>query len=167
MMPYCRLVMPSAPVSSRNSDTAIWCARRIMKPGRRYSWSRGCFGAAISCSIGHSIGRRRPKMQTAPTLCRRRPTQFRLVLPRLLPGAVVHRVLVGGARRHQAPAERPVVIVVEAFARVGHRRRVEDARQLEVLQANQAAGLRHDVVRKLLRVVLDRLGGARLGAEHL
>src|SRR5262245_13900606 len=34
-MPYCVVVILSAPASSRNSDTAIWCARRIMKPGRR------------------------------------------------------------------------------------------------------------------------------------
>ena len=40
---------------------------------------------------------------------------------RLLPGAVVHRVLVGGAGRHQAPAQRPVVGVVEAFPRIGRR----------------------------------------------
>src|SRR5882724_6914874 len=163
MMPYCRLVMPSVPVSSRNSDTAIWWARRIMKPGRRYSWSRGCFGNAISCSILRSISRHRPKMQTAPTSRRRRHAHSGW----LLPGAVVDGVLVGGAGRHQAPAQRPVVVVVEALARVGHRRCVENTRELEILQADQAAGLGDDIMRELLRGFLNCLGGACLGAEHL
>jgi hypothetical protein len=47
-MPYCLLVTPSFPVSSTNNDTAIWCTRRIMKPGRRYNSSSGsCCDVAI------------------------------------------------------------------------------------------------------------------------
>ena len=52
----------------------------------------------------------------------------------LFPGAIVDRGLVGGAGRHEAPAKCPLVIVVEAVARIRHRRRVENARELEVLQ---------------------------------
>src|ERR1051326_824472 len=118
MMPYCRLVMPSAPVSSRNSDTAIWCARRIMKPGRRYSWSRGCFGDAIS------LNKPPPRQKANGADIVPAPPYSNCAW--LLPGAVVDGVFVGGAWRHQAPAQGPVVVVVEALARIRRRRRVED-----------------------------------------
>ena len=53
-----------------------------------------------------------PKTRTAPTL---EPAPLRhAAIVHLLPGAVVDRVLVGGAGRHQAPAERPLVVVVRS-----------------------------------------------------
>src|SRR6266446_1493866 len=58
-----------------------------------------------------------------------------------LPGAVVDRVLEGRARLHQAPAHGPLVGVVEALARVGLGRRVEDARNLEVFGLEQPSRL--------------------------
>src|SRR6267143_2737515 len=83
-----------------------------------------------------------------------------------LPGAVVDRVLEGRARLHQAPAHGPLVGVVEALARVGLRRRVEDARNLEVFGLEQPSRLLDEVARMLAGVLVDRIGGARLGAEH-
>jgi hypothetical protein len=63
-IPYCLLVTPSFPVSSTNNDTAIWCMRRIMKPGRRYNSSNGSFGdVAISASRSSS---RAPSRGLAP-----------------------------------------------------------------------------------------------------
>src|SRR5204862_3730273 len=84
----------------------------------------------------------------------------------LLPGAVVDRVLEGRARLHQAPAQGPLVGMVEAFAGVGLGRRVEDARNLEVFGLEQPSRLLDEVARVLARVAVDRIGGARLGAEH-
>src|SRR6266436_5501122 len=136
-MPYCLLVTPSFPVSSMNNATAIWCTRRIMKPGRRYSSSSGSF-----CDV-------------AIAACH------------LLPGPVVDRVLVGGAGRNETPAERPLIVVVEAVARVRRRRGVQQSRQLEVFEFNQAAGLLEQVVGVFFGVLVDRGGGARLGPEHL
>src|SRR4051794_17178299 len=83
----------------------------------------------------------------------------------LPPRPIIDGVLVRRAGRHQAPAERPVVVVFEALARIWGRRSVEDARQLEILYPDHAAGFLDDVMRELLRVLLDRFGGARLGAE--
>src|SRR5437764_12557090 len=59
----------------------------------------------------------------------------------LLPGAVVDRVLEGRARLHQAPAQGPLVGMVEAFAGVGLGRRVEDARNLQVFGLEQPSRL--------------------------
>src|SRR5437879_5264172 len=84
----------------------------------------------------------------------------------LLPGAVVDRVLEGRARLHQAPAQGPLVGMVEAFAGVGLGRRVEDARNLEVFGLEQPSRLLDEVARVLARILVDRIGGARLGAEH-
>src|SRR5262245_1935344 len=47
----------------------------------------------------------------------------------LLPRPIVHRVLIGGAGCDEVPAQRPAIGVVEALARVGLRRRIEDARE--------------------------------------
>ena len=44
--PNCVVVTPSTPASSKKMDVAIWCARRIMKPGRRYKPSKGSTGRA-------------------------------------------------------------------------------------------------------------------------
>src|SRR5882672_6034994 len=92
-----------------------------------------------------------------------------LMLPppkKSLPGPVVHRVLEGRARLHQSPAERPLVGVVEALARVGLGRGVQDARHLQLLGVEQPARLLDQVARVLARIAVYRLGGARLGAEH-
>src|SRR6267378_4141374 len=83
-----------------------------------------------------------------------------------LPGAVVDRVLERRAGLHQAPAHGPLVGVVEALARVGFGRRVEDARNLEVFGVEQLSRLLDQVARMLAGVLVDRIGGARLGAEH-
>src|SRR5438093_10149201 len=84
----------------------------------------------------------------------------------LLPGAVVDRVLEGRARLHQAPAQGPLVGVIEALARVGLGRRVKDARDLEVLGVEQPSRLLDEVARMLAGVLVDGIGRARLGAEH-
>src|SRR6266446_2353515 len=85
----------------------------------------------------------------------------------LPPGAIVDRVLVGGAGRNELPAERPLIGVLEALARVGLGRRVQDAREVEVLQLEQPARLLDEVVRVALGGLLDR--PCRLGfrLEHL
>src|SRR6266571_6658345 len=84
----------------------------------------------------------------------------------LLPGAVVDRVLEGRARLHQAPAQCPLVGMVETLARVGFGRRVQYARDLELLGVEQPSRFLDEVARMLARVRVDRIGGARLGAEH-
>src|SRR6266853_4546343 len=84
----------------------------------------------------------------------------------LLPGPVVHGVLEGRTRLHQAPAQGPLVGVIEALARVGLGRCVEDARDLELPGVEQAARFLDQVARVLARVAVDRIGRARLGAEH-
>src|SRR5258706_4229605 len=132
-IPYWVLVMPSSPVSSRNSDTAICCARRMRKPGRWYSSAREFWGDGAT----------------------------------LLPSAIGHHVLIGRAGRNQAPAQGPLIIVVEAVARIGHRRRVQHPRQLEVSRRKCVAGFFENVMRIFRRILVDRLGGARLGSEHL
>src|SRR3954463_16069157 len=110
-----------------------------MKPGRRYR----------SSSDGTRWRKRLPlgglkrENETAPD---QSPAPIVMPPMRLLPGAVVHRVLVSCAGRHQAPAERPLVIVVEAFARVGGGRRVEDAPQPQIGMVEDAAGLGHQIM---------------------
>src|SRR5882672_12637333 len=89
-----------------------------------------------------------------------------LLLEKSLPGAVVDRVLESRARLHQAPTERPLIGVIEALARVGLGRSVEDARDPEVFGLEQPAGFLDQVARVLAWITVDRLGGARLGAEH-
>src|SRR5689334_18414524 len=84
----------------------------------------------------------------------------------LQPGPVVDGVLEGCPRLHQAPAQRPLVGVVEALTRVGLRRCVQNARDLELLGVEQSARLLDQVTGVLARVPVDRLGRARLGAEH-
>src|SRR6266850_626326 len=84
----------------------------------------------------------------------------------LLPGAIVDRVLEGRARLHQAPAQSPLIGVVEALARVGLGRRVEYARNLEFPGVEQPARLLDQVARMLARIPVDRIGRARLRAEH-
>src|SRR5260221_12909226 len=85
----------------------------------------------------------------------------------LRPGAIVDRVLVGGARRDELPVERPLIGVLEALAGVGLRRRVQDARELEIPELEQSAGLLDEVVRVTLRVLLDRSCRLGLRLEHL
>src|SRR5215471_18083448 len=85
----------------------------------------------------------------------------------LLPSPVVDRVFVGGARGNEAPAERPLVVVVESLTRVWRRRRVQQARQLEVLEVDQAARFLEQVVGVFFWIFVDRGGRARFGSEHL
>src|ERR1700693_1265788 len=82
--------------------------------------------------------------------------------PALLPRPVVDRVLLGRAGRHQAPAERPLVIVVEALARIGSGRRIEDAPEPEVGEIDRAARLLDEIMRVSRRALVDRRGGMRL-----
>src|SRR5437879_13592857 len=77
---------------------------------------------------------------------------------KLLPGPVVHGVLEGRARLHQAPAQGPLVGVIEALARVGLGRCVQYARDLELLGVEQAARFLDQVARVLARVAVDRIG---------
>src|SRR5436190_7229893 len=88
-------------------------------------------------------------------------------VPESLPGAVIDRVLVGGAGRHEAPVARPLVGVLEALAGVGFGGRVEDAREPQVLHLQQAARFLDEVVRILLRILLDRPRRLGLRFEHL
>src|ERR1700747_3505272 len=111
-----------------------------MKPGRRYSCSIGPGGDASAAE----------RRLLIPAIRRDVPWD-------LLPSPVVHRVLVGGAGRNEAPTQRPLIVVVEAFARVGRGRRVEETRELEIAEIDQAAGFLEQIVGILLRVVLDRL----------
>ncbi len=60
----------------------------------------------------------------------------------LLPRPVVDDGLIGGARHRHVPLDRPVVGVVEALARVGLRRGVQQAPGLELVRLQQPAGLR-------------------------
>src|SRR5215831_16988926 len=50
--------------------------------------------------------------------------------PCLLPSPVVDRVLISGAGRNETPTERPLIVVVEPFARIRRGRRVQHSRQL-------------------------------------
>src|SRR5712692_3249957 len=84
----------------------------------------------------------------------------------LLPGAVVDRVLEGRARLHQAPAQRPLVGMVETLAGVGLGRRVQDTRDLELLGVEQPSRLLDQVARVLAGILVDRIGRACPGAEH-
>src|SRR5882672_4223184 len=83
-----------------------------------------------------------------------------------LPRAVIDRVLEGRTRLDQAPAERPLISVIEALARVGHGRRVQDALELQRLRVEQPARLIDQILRVLTRILVNRPGGARFGAEH-
>jgi hypothetical protein len=85
----------------------------------------------------------------------------------LLPSSIIDCILVGCARRHEAPAERPLIIVVETIPRVGRRRRIQKARQFKILQIEEAAGFLDQMVCILFRILLNRSCGARFGAEHL
>src|SRR5258707_14016798 len=70
---------------------------------------------------------------------------------KLLPGPVVDRVLEGRAGFDQSPAERPLVGVVEALARIGLGRRVQDARDPEILGVEQPTRFLDEVARGLAR----------------
>src|SRR5882672_3007385 len=101
-----------------------------------FSWACAALAARASTSAAKngdnpwlSIARR--KMGSVPI--------FRIF--RSLPSAVVDRVLVGGARGNELPAQGPLISVLEALAGVGLRRRVEDAGEIQVLQLEQSAGL--------------------------
>src|SRR5437899_341651 len=85
---------------------------------------------------------------------------------KLLPGPIIYGVLEGRARLHQAPAQGPLVGVIEALARVGLGRRIEDARYLELFGVEQPSRLLDQVARVLAGVLVDRIGGARFRAEH-
>src|SRR6266571_8699277 len=76
----------------------------------------------------------------------------------LLPGAVVDRALECGPRRNQTPAERPLVGVIEALARVGLGRRVQDAGDLEVLGVEEPPGFLDEVTGMPPGIFVDRLG---------
>src|SRR5712691_4349232 len=56
-----------------------------------------------------------------------------LLLEKLLPGAVVDRVFESRSGFDQSPTQSPLIGVIEALAGIGHGRRVEDARNLELL----------------------------------
>src|SRR5712692_4137678 len=64
-----------------------------------------------------------------------------LLLEKSLPGAVVDRVLESRSGFDQSPTQSPLIGVIEALARVGHGRRVQQARQLELLFVEQPARL--------------------------
>src|SRR5882672_2522996 len=85
----------------------------------------------------------------------------------LLPGAVVYGVFVGRARGHEAPVARPLVGVLEALARVGLGRRIEDASELEVFELEHASGFLDEVVRVLRRILVDGARGLGFRQEHL
>src|SRR6266699_783705 len=89
-----------------------------------------------------------------------------LLLEKLLPGAVVDRVFESRSRFYQSPTQSPLISVIEALAGIGHGRRVEDARNLEIPGAEQPARLLDQVARVLAGILVDRIGRARLGAEH-
>src|SRR6266850_3165129 len=88
-------------------------------------------------------------------------------VPELFPGAIVHRVLEGGARHGHVPLHRPVVGVVVALAGIGLRRAVQQAPGLELFGLEETAGLADEVVNVGPRILLDLLDRARLRAEHL
>src|SRR5919201_3344087 len=84
----------------------------------------------------------------------------------LMPGAIVHRVLVGGARHGHVPLHGPPVGVVPTLARVGLRRSVKQAPGLKLFGLEEAAGLADEVVDVRARVLLDFLHRPCLRAEH-
>src|SRR5712691_2505485 len=89
-----------------------------------------------------------------------------LLLEKLLPGAVVDRVFESRSGFDQSPTQSPLISVIEALAGIGHGRRVEDARNLELLGVEQPARLLDQVARVLARILVDRIGGPRLCLEH-
>src|SRR5882762_4296869 len=89
-----------------------------------------------------------------------------LLLEKLLPGAIVDRVFESRSGFDQSPTQSPLIGVIEALAGIGHGRRVEDARNLELLGVEQPARLLDQVARVLARILVDRLGGPRLFLEH-
>src|SRR6266545_7237618 len=89
-----------------------------------------------------------------------------LLLQKLLPGAVVDRVFKSRSGFDQSPTQSPLISVIEALAGVGLGRRVEDARNLELLGVEQPARLLDQVARVLARILVDRIGGPRLCLEH-
>src|SRR5437773_6941282 len=109
------------------------------------------------------------KMGTDPIflICESCATEKNRVRPYLLPGAVVDRVFVGRAGGHEAPVARPLVGMLEALAGVGLGRGVQDARELEILQFQHAAGFLDEIVRVLRRVLVDRARRFGFGQEHL
>src|SRR5205085_4631039 len=84
----------------------------------------------------------------------------------LLPGAIVYRVVVGGARHGHVPLHRPAVGVVPALAGVGLRRAVQKPPGVELLGLEKPAGLAHEVMSEGPRVLVQHLYRARLRAEH-
>src|SRR6266705_2798299 len=118
-------------------------------------------GSSFWCSFRY---RRAPRRARPNFLISLSPSS--VYCSNLLPGAVVDRVLEGRPRLHQAPAQGPLVGVVEALARVGLGRRVEDARDLEVFGVEQPSRFLDEVARMLAGILVDRFGGARLGPEH-
>ena len=136
----------------------------------RSCWPRTCLVAAVVGDIRIrnrnrpsrlTASCRHPEMRSTPIPGDRRSDQplwtTMPIDPPLLPGAVVDGVLVGRAGGNQAPVAGPFVGVLEALARVGLGRGVEDSRELEILQLDQAAGLFDEIVGVLRRVLLDRL----------
>src|SRR5690348_9366703 len=69
-----------------------------------------------------------------------------------LPGAVVDRSLEGRPRLDQAPAQCPLIGVIEALAGIGLGRRVDYARELEIFRVQQAACFLDQVARVLARI---------------
>src|SRR5215472_14893325 len=84
----------------------------------------------------------------------------------LLPRSVIDRVLISCTGGNETPTDRPLVIVVEPLARVWGRRGVQQSRELEVLEVDQAARFFKQIVGVFFGVLVDRGGGARLGSEH-
>src|SRR5688572_30103612 len=66
--------------------------------------------------------------------------------PLLLPGAVVDGVFVRGPGNGHVPLHRPVVRIVEALARIGLRRGVQEAPSLQLLGLEEPAGLAREVM---------------------
>src|SRR5712671_1954146 len=124
------------------------------------AWPEGCSAQPKKAS----------PMTSSPVMANKRfiaissPVVMRIAL---LPGAIVDGIFVGGARRDKLPVERPLIGMLEALTGVGLRRRVEDARELEVLELQQAAGLLDEIVRVALGVLLDRLCRLGFRLEHL
>src|SRR5690348_12011639 len=85
----------------------------------------------------------------------------------LLPSAIVDGVLIGGSRHGHVPFHGPVVGVLEALARIGLRRRVQQAPSLELARLEQPARLADEVMDERRRVLLDEIDRPRLRAEHL
>src|SRR5437899_1408754 len=115
-----------------------------------------------------------PSCCSSPMLTNRQPIGIRgdpwesaKVQLALGPGAIVDRVLVGGARSSQTPSERPLVGMIEPFAGVRLGRRIQYARKLEISGLELATSLVEQVMRILRGVLSDRLRGLSLGIEHL